>query len=539
MPDVVMDAIEIVPCRPWPRHVLAPETWAAFISEVPAAGLVLTALWADTQQVHALFLAPAALTASTLTAPTLASPTLASPTLPSAIPPSARASTSPTSADGALAAPPAIAISTAVEHGHYPALSPVLPVAAPYERMLADLWGHVAEGAVDPRPWLDHGQWTHMHPMAPRPIPTPPASEFDGLLETEEPLMQLGLGPIHGRITEAARLMLLVRDGTVAVADPMLGFCHKGTLTLMRGKSPRNAARFAARLSGDATVAHALAFARAAEAAQQAEPPPRARALRGAMLELERVAGHLDTLGEVARLAETQAVWTRCGLLRERLLRASQRAFGHRLMMDCVVPGGVALDIDPSGAEVILRALGEIANDLPLLRRLHDGTTLAGRLNGLARADLALMRACGTSGPVARACGASFDARLLDRAGTFGTVTAPPDGSGDALCRQRLRIEEISVSLGLIAAALQALPEGPLTVALPHDSGEGFGCAESLRGDVWHWVRLDHGQIAACFARDPGWALWPAAQALLLNTGVEDVDLIRASLALPASGMDL
>ena len=42
----------------------------------------------------------------------------------------------------------------------------------------------------------------------------------------------------------------------------------------------RAAARFIARLSGDATVAHSLAFARASEAALETEAPPRAQALR-------------------------------------------------------------------------------------------------------------------------------------------------------------------------------------------------------------------------------------------------------------------
>ena len=68
----------------------------------------------------------------------------------------------------------------------------------------------------------------------------------------------------------------------------------------MRGKSPRAAARFAARLSGDTTVAHAIAFARAAEAASATEAPPRAAALRAVMAELERIANHLGDFGAIA-----------------------------------------------------------------------------------------------------------------------------------------------------------------------------------------------------------------------------------------------
>jgi Ni,Fe-hydrogenase III large subunit len=78
-----------------------------------------------------------------------------------------------------------------------------------------------------------------------------------------------------------------------------------------------------------------------------------------------------------------------------------------------------------------------------------------------------------------------------------------------------------------------------VTVALPQESGEGIGSAEAARGDIWHWLRLDHGQIAACFLRDPGWALWSVAEAALVGANAEDADLIAASLALPASAMDL
>ncbi len=75
----------------------------------------------------------------------------------------------------------------------------------------------------------------------------------------------------------------------------------------MRGKSPRAAARFAARLSADATVAHSVAFAQATESAMDVTAPPRAVGLRIVMMEIERIAAHLDNLAEVARLADARA----------------------------------------------------------------------------------------------------------------------------------------------------------------------------------------------------------------------------------------
>ncbi len=331
----IFAAAAIVPCQPWPRYVFEPTDWATLAAAVPASPFILLALWADTVQVHALLLDEATLSV--------------------------------------------VPVSTPVTDGEYPALSPTQPHAQAFERMIADLWGHVAAGAAGHRPLFDHGAWPQSKPMAlrpeqpRRPYPTPEAGQNDA-----DPVMLMPSGPIWGRIEEAAGFRLTLRGNTIAAAEGQLGFTHKGTLALIRGKAPRTAARFAARLSGDATVAHSIAFATATESALGVSAPPRATVLRSVMLEIERISGHLDNLAEVARLADAPSVQSRCGALRERLRQVSNSAFGHRLMMDCVVPGGVALDIAEGGPQVILRALGDIASDLPGLRATHDGTDVVG-----------------------------------------------------------------------------------------------------------------------------------------------------------------
>ncbi len=498
-PDASARTISVlatVPCRPWARHVLAQSDWAAMAMALPGQPLVLLGLWADTQQVHALFLDEATLAA--------------------------------------------VPVSTHVEGGFYPALSAVRPQAALFERMIRDLWGHAAEAAADVRPWLDHGAWAQSSPMAVRPGPArPPHQPADPPRADRDSLMQLSLGPVWGHIEEAAQLRLTL-DGTVIVgAEGHLGFAHKGILALVRGKAPRTAARFAARLSADATVAHSVAFAAAIEAALDVVAPPRAVVLRAVMLEIERIAGHLDNLAETGRLANALPVHTHCAFLRERLLRVSATVFGHRLMMDCVTPGGVGIDIADGGPELILRVLGDISSQIAVIRQLHDGTALAARLSGIGRAEGMLVSALGVGGVVGRASGRRFDARALTGGGNGLAPRGPPRHHGDAAARQHLRISEIEDSLRLISAALDGLPAGPLTVTLPPVSGEGIACTESIRGDVWHWLQLDHGQIAGFFPRDPGWVLWHLAERVMQNNTADDVDLIRASLALPASAIDL
>jgi Ni,Fe-hydrogenase III large subunit len=226
--------------------------------------------------------------------------------------------------------------------------------------------------------------------------------------------------------------------------------------------------------------------------------------------------------------------------MRELLLRACQHAFGHRLMMDCVIPGGVAADLGEGGADALQRRLGEIADRLPAVRQRHDDSPLASRLSGLGCAAGATAILLGAGGVVGRASGRRFDAR----AGYMPAYSTLPPAvasgvAGDAAARAAVRLSEIDDSLRLVGIALETLPAGPIAVTLPQISGEGIACAESSRGDIWHWLRIDHGQVAAVFPRDPGWALWPLAEAVLENAMAEDAGLIMASCALPVSGVDL
>jgi Ni,Fe-hydrogenase III large subunit len=484
----IIRAAAAEPCRPWPRHNLPRPTWEAMATALAHDTASLLGLWADTMQVHALL------------------------------------------RDGS----DVIAASVPVEAGSYPALSPARPAAALFQRMIRDLWGHTAEGGSDDRRWLDHGRWPLAHPLSPRPgLPggavEPP--EFATIEDREA--MQLPLGPLHGAIEEPAHLRLTVRGDRVLRAEARLGYAHKGTLMLMRGKSPRTAARFVARLAAEATVAHSIAFARATEAALGVEAPPRAAALRAVMAEQERIAGHLDDLGRMADAAGLAPLHSAAGQLREVVLRAVDRAFGHRLMMDVVVPGGIAADIAPEGPASMGQALDTLAAAMPALRRRLD--PLLARLEGVG-----VIRGADVGGVVERAGGRGFDARSLDPAYAAVLDPAPPtDHAGDAAARCRVRLAEIADSLRMLQALLTRLPEGPVSVALPAESGEGIGCAESLRGAVWHWLRLDHGQIAAAFPCDPGWALWPLAEAAIAGGPEEDVEMVRLSCGLPVSGLDL
>src|SRR5262249_47499374 len=148
------------------------------------------------------------------------------------------------------------------------------------------------------------------------------------------------------------------------------------------------------------------------EAASNVEVPPRAHYLRALMAELERLANHFGDIGAICNDASFTLMHAHCGILRERTLRAAQICFGHRLMMDCIIPGGVANDITREGVESLTALARQIRDEFPRLVELYDNTaSLQDRTASTGVLDGALALQFGTPGFVGRASGRDFDAR--------------------------------------------------------------------------------------------------------------------------------
>ena len=118
-------------------------------------------------------------------------------------------------------------------------------------------------------------------------------------------------------------------------------------------------------------------------------------------------------------------------------------------------------------------------------------------------------------------------------------VRIPVLTAGDVDARLRIRLAEITESIRLLRRRLAGLPEGAVAVALPNAGGEGIGCVEGFRGDIWTWVRIDGGHIENAFLRDPSWNQWPLLEAAVRGNIVADFPLINKSFNCSYSGVDL
>jgi Ni,Fe-hydrogenase III large subunit len=426
---------------------------------------------------------------------------------------------------------PGLLVTTSLREGAYPALSNRHPGAAWFERLAHDLNGHTATGAADTRPAIE--QFRAADGKAAWPEFASPVVEG---------VHQVAVGPVHAGIIEPGHFRFSVVGEQILHLETRLGYTHKGTLALMRGKSPRLAARFAARVSGDATVAHALAFAHAAEAALEITPPPRAVALRAVMAEIERLANHAGDIGAIAGDAGFAFLDSRFAWHRESCCAAAYAAFGHRLMMDAIIPGGVAADIKIDGGAAITRALDALETESPrLIRVFEDYASLQDRLVGTGIIPPALVARYAAGGFVARASGQRVDARLCPGYAPYAQLglQVPVESDGDIAARVRIRLAELAESTRLIRVLLQTLPEGQIAIAPPTGSGMGLGVAESFRGPVWYWLNIAVGLITDVFVADASTLHWPLLETAARSGIVADFPLINRSINASYSGVDL
>ena len=424
----------------------------------------------------------------------------------------------------------------------FPSVARRHPPAGRLERAVHDLFGLEPENAPDHRPWLDHGRWGEQYPLAEYSV-SATATPYEFLRAEGESLHQIAVGPVHAGIIEPGHFRFHANGETIVRLEARLGYTHKGVEGLMQGAELDRAAKLASRVSGDSTVAYSIAFARAVESAVGLEIPKRAHWLRALMAELERLANHFGDIGAICNDASFALMHAHCAVLRERVLRASDACFGHRLMRDCVVPGGIAIDLNPKNIAVLRTLLTEIGLRFPALIELYDNTaSLQDRTvsTGILKPELA--RQFGAGGYVGRASGRTFDVRRSLPYPPYDQLDfkVPGLSEGDVNARVWIRIREVEQSVSLIDQILARIPDGEAHADLPVQGGEGIALVEGFRGDILVSVRLDDkGKVARCHLRDPSWFQWPLLEAVIEGNIVADFPICNKSFNCSYSGHDL
>jgi len=433
------------------------------------------------------------------------------------------------------------------EHPEFPDLSLIFPVANRMQRAVHDLIGAAPIGE-DRRPWLRHASWPGDYFPLRRDTPDarfPAQNEDYAFVRVEgDGVHEIAVGPIHAGIIEPGHFRFSAVGELVLRLEERLGWKHKGIERRFVGLSLADGAKLAGRISGDTTVAYAWAYCQAAEAIAGSPPPPRALWLRALLLERERVANHLGDLGYLGNDAALAFGLMQFMRLKEDWVRLNAELFGHRLLMDRIVPGGVSIDLDTAGAQAIIVQCDRIGREVDALKHIYDEHAgLQDRFLTTGRIMPQLAKRLGVIGLVGRASGQEWDLRSRHPCAPYDTL-APnmaTHANGDVAARVLVRFAEVSESLRLIRELVNGMPPGELRGNV-HSAADqvGYGWIEGWRGDVL--VALEtgaDGSIRRCHCHDPSWQNWPALEHAIIGNIVADFPLINKSFNLSYAGQDL
>lgn len=397
----------------------------------------------------------------------------------------------------------------------YPSLTPDVPAAFWYERALHDLSGVLptghprldplllprTPGQASPRPGhpdrsvLDQ----HIHSSA---------TEQHGPVDVAGGgVFTLPLGPVRSGVFESIEFLVETPGEDIPHLNIRPHYKHRGIAKAFETLSMADGILVAERVEGIASVAHALAFAHAAEQLSGVDPPRRARLIRVIHAELERIANHLDVVTRLCDAAGIAVPTARFGWHKECVMRLVSALCGNRFGRSVICVGGVAAEprwtphaVSDQLAVIVRRIRGD-------RDALMVDASFLDRLRGTGHLDPTLAASHGALGPVGRGSGCDDDARrrgydgYLELPGVEGAAVAD---QGDALARLRVRWTEIDIAAELIQRAcdrLTGLADAPIVATAPVVDGFALGWAEAPQGEVLYGLQVRDGVIGRCFAR--------------------------------------
>jgi Ni,Fe-hydrogenase III large subunit/Ni,Fe-hydrogenase III component G len=432
----------------------------------------------------------------------------------------------------------------------FPSLATRSYLASRFEREIRDLFGLVPLDHPDLRRLPLHQFWpAEYHPLL-RDVSPPEEFVDDGtpypFRRVEgEGLHEITVGPVHAGIIEPGHFRFSVEGETIINLESRLYFVHKGIEKLFESMTPMAGVELAERISGDSSVAHAMAYCQALESLAAIAIPERAAFLRVVLLELERVYNHIADVG---------AIWSDTGFafanahamrLREKVLRLNERLVGHRLLRGALVPGGMRCDLSASQVRDLRVTVGRIVADFDEVVDIAiNNPSVLDRLHGTGRLTEKTAREMQVAGLAARASGIEADARRDHQFAAYAhlPIKVPVHSSGDVWARMMVRVEEVREAANLITGALDCLPEGDLCRPIDYFPAGAcdFGLVEGGRGPIWHWVAIgERDSITRVKIKDPSFANWPALNYAILKNIVPDFPLVNKSFNLSYAGNDL
>lgn len=317
--------------------------------------------------------------------------------------------------------------------------------------------------------------------------------------------VSLPVGPVHPCFKEPVRIKCETAGERVLRTEVELGYVKKGIEKIMVGRPWQETIFLAERVCGICSVVHNTVIVRALEEISGLLVPERSAHLRVVLNELDRIQSHLLANYSYCYTIEHETLAMYLLNLRETAMDCIEKMTGTRIMAAYVVPGGVREDVSEETIAFIRTSMDHVEKELSrYVKMFETGPMIALRSKNIGILTQREAEASGVVGPTARASGIPRDARRHDPLYVKLGWQMITRTEGDNYARVMLRFDELSQSIRLIRAALDAMPSGSIRFGGTIKAGKIKYTIEAPRGDLTYDITVDdEGQVISVAIQTP------------------------------------
>jgi len=429
----------------------------------------------------------------------------------------------------------------------FASLSNVIPALNWFERDIYDMFGLEPIGHPDFRRL---SMYPENYPKNFHPLMDDTLEDSKNYCDYEykdlisEGVYHILVGPIHAGVIEPGHFRFSMAGEPVLQLEIRHFWKHRGVERVCENKSVEEVLTIAHKISGDNALSHALAFANCIEKICDVKIPEFAGYSRMIGAELERISCSLSDIAGIFQDVGYSLGAQNISALKEEIMRLMKKLSGSRFFKNFIVIGGVSKDISSVHKET-LAVLDSVEEKLKIFVNLmKNSASILERLETTGKISKKIVNDLSCVGFCASASDRLNDFRkihpyLLYERIEFDSITLK---DGDVNARTNIKINQLFNSFSVIKTSfnyISLMQDKKISVSYSLKDGEAFGYAESNRGNIVDFVKIEGGKIVRFRPRDPSFMNWQTIQFAAIDDVIGDFPLTNKSLNLSYAGNDL
>jgi NADH-quinone oxidoreductase subunit D len=288
--------------------------------------------------------------------------------------------------------------------------------------------------------------------------------------ELRSETMTVNMGPQHPSTHGVLNLVVQLSGETIVKADATIGFLHTGIEKTAEQKKWQQVIPLVERMDYLAAHSNSLAFCLSVERLLGVEDrmPARVKDIRILLVELQRIASHLVSLGTHALEVGAVSVLMYCLSDRERIMNINEMIAGFRMFPSYIRVGGLREDLPPEFHQAVTDFLNTFPAKIDEYEDLLTKNEVwLRRTKGVGIISQADHVQYGLVGPMARAIGVPYDVRKMFPYLGYETYDfhVPTQKNGDVYDRYLVRVAEMRESVKISRQALARItPRGDFDI---------------------------------------------------------------------------